>query len=107
MIYEPDYEGPAYYYYQYDNKLEFGYFTIEKYKWSNLTLRCHIHYFFGWNSNITDSIISSNQLHGQNMVRNIYELWYKDLSEFDYKEIIKTIFKSTPPIIFIGENYDI
>lgn len=105
MIHDPDYEGPAYYYYQYNDALEFGYFNIEKYKWSKLTLRCHIHYFIGYNSNITDSIISSNQLHGQNMVRNVYELWYKDLNGLDYKEIIKHVFLA--PIIFNGDNYEI
>lgn len=101
MIHEPDYEGPAYYYYQYNGVLEFGYFNIEKYNWSRLILRCHIHYFFGWNSNITDVIISSNQLHGQNMVRNIYENWYKDLKGLDHRYIIEKLFSA--PIIFVGE----
>jgi len=101
MILDPNYEGPAYYYYSYNDMLEFGFFSIEKYKWSTLTLRCFINYFFGWNSNITDGIISSNQLHGQNIVKNIYENWYITLDNLDEKLIIKNIFSA--PIIYIRE----
>jgi len=100
MIQDPSYEGPAYYYYSYDDMLEFGFFNIEKYKSSKLTFRCHIYYFTGWNSNITDDIISSNQLHGQNMVKNIYENWYTILDNLDEKLIIKNIFSAPIKNIF-------
>lgn len=95
MIQDTGYQGPAYYYYQYNDMLEFGYFDIEKYSGSRITFRCDIHYFFGYNSNITDGIISSNQLHGQNMVKSIYENWYTNLDDLNYEEIIKHVFSST------------
>jgi len=100
MIRDLDYEGDAYYYYKYgDDMLEFGYFTISKYTWSKAIMQCKIHYFFGWNSNITGGVISSNQLHGQ--VRDVYNSWYKDLKELNHELIIKSVFSS--PIKFIGE----
>ncbi len=100
-MFPSNYKGEAYYYWKSSDGLEFGYFTISKFDWSNLLLECEIHYFFGYYSNITGKTITSNQLHGQNQVRNIYENWHKDLNKLDHNLIIKTIFSS--PIKFIGE----
>jgi len=104
MINDEEYEGPAYYLYIYDNIAEFGYFNISKYKSSKLTFRCKVHFFFGYNSNIniSDDKISSNQLHGQNSVKHIYQNWFLDLNslnEYQKKIIIKTIFEARNKII--------
>lgn len=106
MIEDDTYEGPAYYFYEYrDDKVsEFGYFDISKYKGSRLTFGCKVNFLFGYNSNTSTSEnrMSSNQLHGQNTVRHIYQNWFLDLEEFDEQKrkiIIKTIFEARDRIM--------
>ena len=99
MIKQDVYEGPAYYLYIYDKMAEFGYFEIYKYSGSYLTFGCEVKFLFGYNSNIdlTDDRISSNQLHGQNIVKHKYQNWFLSLEEFNEskrKIIIKTIFEA-------------
>ena len=96
----------AYYYYPYpgqDDMAEFGYFYIEPYRDGGKIFRCKTHWFFGFNSFISDpktGIMSSNQLHGQNGVRNVYELWYLSLDDIEDKHrLISTIFSSRIELI--------
>jgi len=104
MIEDDTYEGPAYYFYEYNNIAEFGYFDISKYKGSRLTFSCKVNFLFGYNSNTSTSEnrMSSNQLHGQNTIRHIYQNWFLDLEEFSGHErtvIIKTIFEARDRIM--------
>jgi len=95
MIKENMYEGLAYYFYEYSGIAEFGFFQVRRYTWSNIMFQCKTKFFYGYNTEI-DKEISSNQLHGQNMVKTQFENWYLDVNELKSKRklIIKTIFEA-------------
>lgn len=98
MINQEMFEGYAYYFYEYNDLAEFGYFKVSRYTWSNLSFSCKIEFFFGYNSNMdtSEGKISSNQLHGQNIVKNKYQNWYLDINEIKNKHlIISTVFEAT------------
>jgi len=103
MIKDEMYEGYAYYFYEYSGIAEFGYFKVFRYSWSNTSFKCKTQFLFGYSSNIntTEGFISSNQLHGQNIVKHKFENWYIDINDLKHngKIIIKTIFEAKQCII--------
>lgn len=97
-----NYEGLAYYFYEYNDIAEFGYFNISIDIWSNISFNCKVIFFFGYSSNIDigQDTISSNQLHGQNATKEKYQNWYLNIDQIENKHLlIKTIFEAKNRLI--------